>query len=493
MSPLLLLCSGMGIVVGGILWLKLHPFLAMMAAAYTVAMMTPDASLRHFADVRVAKGELSVTAAAKFSTSTAATRVADEFGRTCASIGILIAMAGIIGEGLLASGAAESIAAAALRWTGVGRAQWAFFLTSFLLGIPVFLATLFCLLLPMAKAMTKRTGRDYLLYILCIVAGGTITHSLVPPAPGPALVASKLGVPMGTMILAGIIIGFGAALCGYVFARIANRRLSFDLPIDIENGAPASGSADEKAGGTPALPPLALAFAPVLLPLVLIGLQEIFRDHITPVAFDFGNGLVCVPPTDLAVARIARFFCTIGHTDFALLLGAVTALLLVARYRPREGNAKTVQTALSHAAMVILITASGGAFGGTLQQTGIAEEIGRLVGGAQALGLPVVWLVTALVRTAQGSATVAMITAMPIAAAFIDSGSPIAPVYFAVAIGCGSKPIPWMNDGGFWVVAKMSGMTERQTLRTMSPMMTLQGIAGLLLTMLAAWLLPLHK
>ena len=177
----------------------------------------------------------------------------------------------------------------------------------------------------------------------------------------------------------------------------------------------------------------------------------------------------------------------------ALLVGAITGLLLVSRYRPREGSTKAVQTALAHAAMVVLITAAGGAFGGALQQTGIAEEVGRLVGGAQALALPVVWLVTALVRTAQGSATVAMITAIPIAKAFLDAGSPIAAVYFAVAIGCGSKPIPWMNDGGFWVVAKMSGMTEKQTLRTMSPMMTLQGVAGLLLTMLAAWLVPLGK
>ena len=326
----------------------------------------------------------------------------------------------------------------------------------------MFLATLFCLLLPMAKAMTKRTGRDYLLYILCIIAGGTITHSLVPPAPGPALVAKQLGVNMGAMILAGIIIGFGAALCGYVFARSANRRLSFDLPIEIDA---------KEAAESHALPPLALSFVPVILPLVLIGLQEVFRDD---------------------TRSFAAVFRAIGHTDVALLIGAIAALLLVVRFRPREGTAKTVQTALAHAAMIVLITASGGAFGGALQQTGIAEEIGRLVGGAQTLALPVVWLVTALVRTAQGSATVAMITAIPIAKAFLDAGSPIAAVYFAVAIGCGSKPIPWMNDGGFWVVAKMSGMTEKQTLRTMSPMMSLQGLAGLVLTMLAAWLVPLR-
>ncbi|MEO6787814.1 MAG: GntP family permease [Chthoniobacteraceae bacterium] len=463
MNPLLLLCCGMVIVVGGMLWLRLHPFLAMIVAAYSVAMLTPAARLRHFADARVAKHEITEAAAEKFADSAAATRVADEFGKTCASIGILIAMAGIIGEGLLVSGAAESIASAALRWTGASRAQWAFFLTSFLLGIPVFLATLFCLLLPMAKAMTKRTGRDYLLYILCIVAGGTITHSLVPPAPGPALVARQLGVNMGTMIFAGIIIGFGAALCGYAFARIVNRRLSFDLPVELE--------AKPDAENHP-LPPLAISLAPVVLPLVLIGAHEFFKDDNRP---------------------FALVFQVLGHTDMALLLGAIAALLLVVRYRPREGTAKTMQTALAHAAMVVLITASGGAFGGALQQTGIAEEVGRLAGGAQALALPVVWLVTALVRTAQGSATVAMITAIPIAKAFLDAGSPIAAVYFAVAIGCGSKPIPWMNDGGFWVVAKMSGMTEKQTLRTMSPMMTLQGIAGLVITMLAAWVLPLTK
>jgi GntP family gluconate:H+ symporter len=463
MNPLLLLAIGMVIVVGGMLWLRLHPFLAMMAAAYSVAVLTPAGTLRHFADARVAKGEMHAKAADKFTNSTAAERVAEEFGSTCAKIGILIAMAGIVGECLLVSGAAESIAAAALRWTGASRAQWAFFLTSFLLGIPVFLATLFCLLLPMAKVMSKRTGRDYLLYILCIIAGGTITHSLVPPAPGPALVAQRLGVGMGEMIAGGIIIGFGAALCGYFFARIANRRMSFELPIEIEEMPDA-----EKH----ALPPLLLSLAPVILPLVLIGLQEVFRDD---------------------KRTFAAVFRTIGHTDIALMLGAIVSLVLVARYRPREGSTKAVQTALAHAAMVVLITAGGGAFGGALQQTGIAEEIGKLVGGQLALALPVVWLVTALVRTAQGSATVAMITAIPIAKAFLDAGSPVAAVYFAVAIGCGSKPIPWMNDGGFWVVAKMSGMTEKQTLRTMSPMMSLQGVAGLILTMLAAWLVPLHK
>ena len=101
------------------------------------------------------------------------------------------------------------------------------------------------------------------------------------------------------------------------------------------------------------------------------------------------------------------------------------------------------------------------------------------------------FLITALVRTAQGSATVAMITAAPVAAAF--AGAPelgFHPVYLALAVGCGSKPIPWMNDSGFWVITKMTGLKEAQTLRTVTPMMSLMGLFGLVVVMLAAWLLP---
>ena len=86
----------------------------------------------------------------------------------------------------------------------------------------------------------------------------------------------------------------------------------------------------------------------------------------------------------------------------------------------------------------------------------------------------------------------AMITAAPIAKALLAGGAPIHPVYFAIAIGCGSKPFPWMNDAGFWIITRLSGMKESMTLRTISPMMTIQGVAGLVLTMLAAWLWPMR-
>ena len=454
MSPLALLACGLVIVVGSILWLRLHAFLALVLGAYAVALLTPASALRSYADGRVEKGELTARAAAKFPEKPASARVAEEFGKTCANLGILIAMATIIGEAMLLSGAAEAIAAAMLRWLGAARAHWAFFTTSFLLCIPVMLDTVMVLLAPLLKAVARKTQRDYLLLVLCTVAGGTITHSLVPPTPGPLFVAGELGVPLGLMIGMGSAIGLGAALSGVFFAKILNRGQTLALP-------------DEDHAATPSreLPPLWLALIPVFLPVALIALDA-----------SYPRGLIH----------------TLGEKDMALTLGALAALLPLAFRADKKIAANAVGSALASGAVIVLIIGAGGAFGGVLRQTGIAEVFGTVLGHAHSFALPVVFLITMLVRTAQGSATVAMITAAPIAKAFIESGSAhVHPVYFAIAIGCGSKPISWMNDAGFWIISKSTGLSERQTLRTVTPMMALQGFAGLALTILCAWLWPM--
>jgi GntP family gluconate:H+ symporter len=182
----------------------------------------------------------------------------------------------------------------------------------------------------------------------------------------------------------------------------------------------------------------------------------------------------------------------LGDKDMALTLAALAALAPLASSEHRSRAAKAVSTALESGACILLIIAAGGAFGGVLQQTGIAGQLASHFKGIQTFALPLVFIVTTLVRTAQGSATVAMITAAPIAKALIAGGSLIDPVYYAIAIGCGSKPFSWMNDAGFWIISRLSGLSEFQTLRTISPMMAFQGVVGLLLTMLAAWIIPLH-
>src|SRR5690606_23436698 len=143
--------------------------------------------------------------------------------------------------------------------------------------------------------------------------------------------------------------------------------------------------------------------------------------------------------------------------------------------------------------IIILITAAGGAFGGMLQQTGISARIVEMTQGFQMALIPLAFLITAVVRTAQGSATVAMITASGILSGMASpSVLDFYPLYLGLSIACGSKLIPWMNDSGFWIVCKMSGLTEKLALKTFSPMLTIIGIVGLGVIMVAAKIIPLN-
>ncbi|MCA9079065.1 MAG: GntP family permease, partial [Planctomycetaceae bacterium] len=157
---------------------------------------------------------ISLRKARKQSKATIGARVTQGFGDTCIKIGILIAMAGIIGKCLLDSGAADRIVRTALNWLGERAAPVAFALSGFVLGIPVFFDTVFYLMIPLGKAMRMRTGRNYLMYVLTIVCGATMAHSLVPPTPGPLAVSEELGVDLGTMIVAGGLLGLCTATFG---------------------------------------------------------------------------------------------------------------------------------------------------------------------------------------------------------------------------------------------------------------------------------------
>jgi GntP family gluconate:H+ symporter len=465
MNPLLILLCGMGVVVTGVLGFRLHAVLALVLGAYVVALLTPGEALQNHATDRVKKMEWTQKTANKFVNRAAASRVAEELGRTCANLGILIAMATVLGEAMMLSGAAEAIAAAMLRIFGANRAPWAFFSSSFLLCIPVMLDTVMYLLAPLFKAVARRTGRDYLLLVMATVAGGTITHSLVPPTPGPLFVAGELGVPLGLMIGMGSVIGLGAALFGMLFARYSNR--TFQIPLPEPAVGPETASRK--------LPPLWIALLPVVLPLALIGMDASFTASL-----------------EQSGSSWAVWIKNIGDKDMALTLGAVCALAPLAFGNDRSEASKAIRLALESGAAILLIIAAGGAFGGVLQQTGIASELASHFSGAQSFALPLVFVVTTLVRTAQGSATVAMITAAPIAKAFLSAGGTVHPVYFAIAIGCGSKPFAWMNDAGFWIISRLSGMRESEMLRTVSPMMAFQGVMGLILTMCCARWFPLN-
>jgi GntP family gluconate:H+ symporter len=407
---------------------------------------------------------------------TIANRVANGFGSTAGKIGILIAMASIIGKCLLESGAADRIVRTALARFGEKCAPLSFVFSGFLLGVPVFFDTVFYLMIPLGKAMRLRTGRNYLLFVLTIVAGATMAHSLVPPTPGPLIVAEELGVDIGVMILAGCCVGFFTAGFGYLYASMFANKV-WTLPLretadfslkDLE----ALSSRDESE-----LPPFWLSILPIILPVILIA----------------GYSILKAIPVEMS-PRVSNIAATLGDKNIALIISALIAMFMLIRSRglTRKQLADAVGSSLASGGVIILITSAGGAFGKTLQATGVADLIQDLSVTSPAMIITMAWLITAAIRTAQGSATVAMMTAVGILGGLAQSGTlPFHPVYLALAIGCGSKPIAWMNDSGFWVITRMSGMTEGEGLKYITPMTTLMGVVGLVVTIAGAILFPM--
>ncbi len=478
-DPILILIVGVVIVVGGIIGFKLHPFLALLLAALAVALLTPTASVEQF---YLSQGS-SAAEAIKLSHKSIGERIGTEFGNTCAKIGILIAMAAIIGKAMLDSGAAEKIIRAMLKVTGVKNAPIGFVLSSFFLTIPVFVDTVIFLMMPLAKAMGMRLGKNYLLLALSVIAGAVMANSYVPPSPGPLFLVGALNVPIGLMMVCGSILGLCTITVGYFIAIWLNKKYPIplrDAPDARLEDIAAIANKDDKD-----LPSLGLALLPAVFPLVTICIRsavEAFTSHKAPLTSSAVlNGII----------DVVLFF---GDKNIALLTGAIFALLVLVYQKRMAKQAVTsfVQTALMSGGGIILITAAGGAFGGMLQQSGISQRIAEMTKDYQMALIPLAFFITAVVRTAQGSATVALITASGILAGMAQNANlGFHPVYLCLAIGSGAKLIPWMNDAGFWIMCKTSNLTEQEALKTIAPMQSLMGLTGLILTMIAAQLFPL--
>ncbi|AXE18979.1 GntP family permease [Runella rosea] len=476
-DPIFILSVGVLIVVGGIIGLKLHPFLALLLGAFVVALMTPATVIEQFA---LAKGTAPAAALA-LSKKGIGERIATEFGNTCAKIGILIAMAAIIGKCMLESGAAERIIRSVLRLTGIDKAPAAFLVSSFFLGIPVFFDTVLFLMIPLAKAMTLRIGKNYLLLVLCIMAGAAMANSLVPPAPGPLFLIGEMHIPIGLMMIAGTIVGLFTITAGYFFALWANKKWPIELRDSLD--AKLEDLKSIAAKETKHLPGLGVSLLPVLIPIVFICADTFLSNLFKPgeTQSPFLSNLIAV----------VKFF---GDKNIAIVTGGIAALLLLASQKKdnKEGLTPFVQAALMSGGGIILITAAGGAFGGMLQQTGISARIADMTKEYQMALIPMAFFIAAVVRTAQGSATVALITASGILSGMANNANlEFHPVYLGLAIGCGSKLVPWMNDAGFWIICKLSNLTEKEALKTISPLLVVMGLTGLVVIMIGAKLFPL--
>jgi len=449
----------------------------LLLGAFAVAWMTPAGAIVEFAlDKR-----LNNAAALKMSKQSIGERIAIEFGNTAGKVGIIIAMAAIIGKCMLESGAAERIIRFMLRITGIEKSPIAFLISSFFIGIPVFFDTVIFLMMPLAKAMSIRIGKNYLLLVLSIMAGAVMANSLVPPAAGPLFLVAAMQIPIGLMMVAGTILGLMTISVGYLFAVWANKRMT--IPVRDSLDARLEDIKQFNLKDDAQLPSLSFSLFPILFPLVFICADTFFN---------ISGGEKSTMPTILLITKQVVHF--LGDKNIALIMAGLIALFLVIsqKNKTKADLTQFIQAALMSGGAIILITCAGGAFGGMLQQTGISTKIAQLTSHYQMALIPLAFIIAAIIRTAQGSATVALITTSGILAGMANSGNlPFHHLYIGLAIGCGSKLVPWMNDAGFWIVCKVSNLTEKEALKTLSPLNTVMGIAGLIIILVAAKVFPL--
>jgi len=399
----------------------------------------------------------------------------DGMAGTLGFVATVVGLGAILGQILESSGGAESMALTLVRAFGEKRAPWALMLAGFLIAIPVFFDVGFIILVPVLYALSAKSGRSLLYYGIPLLAGLAVTHSFVPPTPGPVAVADIVGADLGWVILLGIVTGLPtAAIAGPLFGRFIARRIHAPVPA---HAAAALAKTPAAAGTLPAFGLVALIMGiPLLLILGNTASQLLVK-----------KGAIA----DCAWTQAAAFA---GHPFTALLVSTGLALyfLGIRRGFDRTALMDLSSKALEPAGIVILITGAGG----VLKQVLIDSGIGKMLAEAMSHGhLPPVllaWLLAVAVRIAQGSSTVAMITAAGIVAPMLGGVTGLTDVDRAlvvIAIASGATILSHVNDSGFWLVGKYFGLSEKQTLQSWTVMETIIALCGLAFTLLLSWLL----
>lgn len=455
-SPIVPFVVGLVVVVALLVWLKLPAFVGLIIAAMAIGLTTPE----------LATGEV-------------AAQTAEEFGGVMVSIGIPILMAAIIGKCLMDSGAADRVVRGFLSWTGEKRSEYALMGSSYVLSIPVFFDNVFYLLAPLGRSMKARTGVKFSLYISVLAAGALATHMLVPPTPGPLAMAAELNVDLGLAILVGAAVAFPTSMLGgIVYGRFLNSREEF--PLREAMGSDPEDLQERTDRPTSELPGLLESSLPIAAPVVLIAgntTADVLADQ----------GIIAEGG---AIDAAASF---LGDPNFALTAAAILAAYTYYRME-MQGDRNLFNNELTEAIKsggnIIAITAAGGTFGAMLAIAGVGEWI---AGGLEEVGLGLLftgWAIAAVIRVAQGSGTVAILTGAGIMAPLAGDFDANA-VYLMMAIGFGGMIAPWYNDSGFWVVSEVAGITQLETFKTYSAVCTVMSVSGLILVFVLQLLVPL--
>lgn len=391
------------------------------------------------------------------------------FAGTLGEVALLVALGAMLGRLLEVSGGAQVLADTLIARFGEHRAPFALGVASLIFGFPIFFDAGLVVMLPIIFTVARRFGGSLLFYALPAAGAFAAMHALVPPHPGPVTAADQLGADVGLTLLLGIPVAFVTWFVGaYLFSKRAGRRFDIDVPTTLLGEI--DGGRDEPH---PDPPSFGIVLGLLLTPLVLIALNTVASTLSTTGVLDEDSTLVAV-------------LVLVGQTAVALLVTVLAAMWLLGLRagRSRDEVQTLIDGSFAPIAAIVLITGAGGMFGGVLELSGIGQALSDSLSD---VGLPLIvsaFLISTLLRVAQGSATVALVTTAGLIAPGVQSADPssIQLVALVFAIAAGATVLSHVNDSGFWLVSRFFDMDEATTLKTWTVMETLLGLVAFALS-----------
>lgn len=432
--------------------LKLHPFLALLAAALIAGFA-----------YQVPAGDIIKT-------------ITTGFGGILGYIGIVIVLGTIIGVILERSGAAITMAESVIKLLGERFPTLTMSIIGYLVSIPVFCDSGYVILNSLKNALAARMKISVVAMSVALATGLYATHTFVPPTPGPIAAAGNLGLQssLGLVIAVGLFVAMVTALAGMLWAN----RFIKENDAELLDDAPSELLAedvdfDALKARYGKLPSAMQAFSPIFLPIALICLGSI----------------AAFPSKPLGEGALFNVLSFLGQPVAALLVGLALACTLLKGENKRQQFHDQVAEGLVAAAPILLITGAGGAFGAMLKVTELGNYLGTSL-SALGVGLFMPFLVAAALKTAQGSSTVALVTTSAMVAPLLSSlglDSEMGRVLTVMAIGAGAMTVSHANDSFFWVVSQFSRMKVSTAYRAQTMATLIQGVVG----MITVWLLSL--
>ncbi|MDO5898115.1 GntP family permease [Agrobacterium sp. Azo12] len=394
------------------------------------------------------------------------------FGSTLGGVALLVGLGAMLGRLLEVSGGAQALADDLVRRFGEQRAPMALGIASLFFGFPIFFDAGLVVMLPVMFTVARRLGGSLLLYGIPVASAFSCMHVFVPPHPGPVAASELLGADVGLLVIVGLVVAVPTwIIAGHFFGKWIGQRILLPVPQVVQK--------DETPEDEASLPSPGLVVGLLLLPLALIFMNT---------GLDFARAQDWVDK-DAGWFQLLR---AVGSTPIALLISVLVSAVVLGPMRGRDPIKveRIVDSALGPVCSVILITGAGGMFGGVLRASGIGDALSSALVD---IGMPVFvagFLVATALRVAQGSATVALITAagliQPAVQAAGYQGIELAAI--VIAIASGSAVLSHVNDSGFWLVGRFFEMDIKTTFKTWTVMQTLVGLVGFAISGLIFWL-----